>query len=197
LTFAVFQLSRGFRGLRLGTTAVVLLCFLVGGGLAFSEVVGTSSDSTQRYKNILKPKRDRSWQERLTKWGTAMEDIDKAPLGHGIGTGGVQSRHQRFVTAAALDIDNSYLKVAYEQGFAVMIFFIITLFVLLFGLMRRTVWTRAGPPMAAVGACGSFAAFIIVLVTALFIEVLPALTAWIILGLGMAQFASPTQVEEG
>jgi hypothetical protein len=197
LTVAVFQLSRGFRGLRLGTTAVTLLCFLVAGGIAFSEVVGTNSDSTQRYRNILKPGRDNSWQERLTKWRTAMEDVEQAPLGHGIGTGGVQSRQQRFVTAAALDVDNSYLKVAYEQGFAVMVLFIITLFVLLFGLMRRTVWTRAGPPAAAVGACGSFAAFIIVLVTALFIEVLPALTAWIILGLGMAQFTSRAPAGDG
>ena len=193
------QFARGFVGIRLGTTAT-----LVAGGalvalLAFASVVGNDSTRAERYANILTPDRDPAYQARVVKWETAMARLDGRPLGHGLGTAGREQRRSgRFVTVASANIDNAYLKIAWEQGYAVLALYVGALLAVLGGLVRRSLTTRDRTRAGlAMGAAGTLAAYMVLLFAAPYDEGLTALVAWIIVGLGVAGFVRrPPDVDQ-
>lgn len=190
VALALYQAARAFDGLHLGTTAAALGGALAVGAVAFSLTVGPT-DRADRYGAIFDPSRDAAYQDRVYKWRTAIREIDTHPFGHGAGTAGrVYERYGRQETIASYDIDNSYLKVAYEQGWFVMVLFVAALLLLFFGLARRAVLTRdearAGP---AIGACGVLAGLLVLFMVGVYVEGLPALAGWVMVGLGFAQFA--------
>lgn len=96
------------------------------------------------------------------------------------------------MSVASVNVDNAYLKIAWEQGYAVLALYVVGLVLLLGGLVRHAVATsdprRAG---LAMGAAGTLAAFMVLLSAALYDEGLTALAAWIVVGLGVGQFVRP------
>jgi hypothetical protein len=184
----LYQLANAFSGRRGASVPVAIGAAAAVAAAAFALTLGGQSDTSQRYSAILHPSSDPSYQARLIKWRTALNDISAAPLGHGLGTSGnVQARYGRFKTIGSIDVDNSYLKVAYEQGLAVMILVAAAFGLLLFGLARRALATRdparAGPALAA---AGTLAAMLVLFFVGDYIEGLQALGGWILVGLGIA-----------
>ncbi len=189
----LYQLSQAFRGHRGPTVAIAVAAAVLGGAGAFALTLGDKSDSGTRYHAILDPESDSSYQARLVKWRTALDDIDRAPFGHGLGTTGpVQVRYGEFRTIGSVDVDNSYLKIAFEQGFVVMALFVIAILMMLGGLARRALVSldpaRAGP---AIAACGTLVSMLVLFFIGGYIEGLPVLGAWICVGLGVMQFTGP------
>lgn len=193
LVLLLYQASRGVPGLHLGVTAAAVVGILGVGVALFSQTAGEDDNSLRRYAVLVEdPVSDPSFQARLFKWNTALEDIDEHPFGHGIGTSGIaEERYGRFDTIASSNLDNSYLKIAYEQGIFVLGLFAVAMLALLAGLVRRTLFTtdrqRAGLGIAGSGALGSMA---VLMFSGMYIEGLTALTAWLLVGLGVAQFTS-------
>ncbi|WP_205698103.1 O-antigen ligase family protein [Conexibacter sp. SYSU D00693] len=188
LVLVLFAASPAF-GVRRIAITLVAAALAVGGAVGgFALTLGDKSDTGNRYEAILNPTSDASYQARLFKWDKALSDIDDHPLGHGMGTAGrSQSFFGRFYNIASFDIDNSYLKVGYEQGTAIMVFFGLSMLLMLLGLSRRAAASRrvaAALPM--MGAAGSLLAIAILYFVGTYIEDLNALTGWIIVGLGLA-----------
>ncbi len=193
VVLALHLSARGFGGPQFGTAATALIVLVVGVTVAFSVVIGDSARAVDRYAAILNPSDDSAYQQRLQKWREAVRDIEEHPFGHGAGTAGrVQQEYGRFVNIGTLDIDSSYLKIAYEQGWAAMALFCGAMVLLLGGLMRRAVRSRgaeqAGP---AIGAAGTIVALLVLFGGGVYVEGLTALTGWLIVGAGLGQVAWP------
>jgi hypothetical protein len=186
----VYSLSQAFRGRRGPTIALAVAATVLGGAGAFALTLGDNNDSGRRYQAILDPASDASYQARLIKWRTAIADIDSKPLGHGLGTTGrVEKRYGEFRNIGSIDVDNSYLKIAYEQGFMVLALFALAMGLLLVGLARRAIVSldpaRAGP---AIAACGTLTAMLVIFYVGDYVEGLPALGGWLLVGFGVSQF---------
>jgi hypothetical protein len=86
-------------------------------------------------------------------------------------------------------VDNSYLKVAFEQGFVVTVFFMVAMVLLLVGLARRALVAlepaRAGP---AIAACGTLVAMLVLFFIGNYVEGFPVLAGWVMVALGVRQF---------
>jgi len=190
VVLVLYQLAQAFRGRRGAAVIVAAAVAIALGGGAFAYTIGDKSDSSNRYQAILDPTSDASYQARLFKWRSAIRDIDNAPFGHGVGTAGrVQVRYGKFRSIGSIDVDNSYLKVAYEQGFFIMAVLVAGLLLVLGQLALRAVTTlepaRAGP---AIAACGTFVALLVLFFVGEYIEGLQVLSAWLLVGLGLSQF---------
>ena len=109
------------------------------------------------------------------------------PFGLGLGTAGiVNASHGRFRTVASLSLDNSYLKVAYEQGWIVFAYFVVAVLALLVSLAVAAIRSRSREISApAIGAVGALASMLVSFYTGLYIEGLIALAGWILVGVGM------------
>jgi O-antigen ligase/polysaccharide polymerase Wzy-like membrane protein len=191
----LYQLSRGFPGLHVGSTVSVLIAALVVGSGIY---LMTGAKESSRYKAIFHPSSDLSYRQRTGKWQDAMRDISKHPFGQGLGTAGViqEGGDNRYVNIASYSLDNGYLKIAYEQGLVVMIFFVGCLVTLLGGMVRRAIVctdrSRAGLGIAAIGALTSA---MLTLITGNYMEDLIALAMWIPVGIGVAVLNSPLEAE--
>jgi hypothetical protein len=81
------------------------------------------------------------------------------------------------------------VKVAYDQGFTVLVLFGLALAALGVGLARRSLETPDPVDAAlALGACGTLAAQIVDMSGAVYFEGLGALAPWVLIGLGFAPF---------
>ena len=190
-----YQMSRAYRGLHLGTTAIVVLAMLFGGVYFFTATTGSDKAGKERYEKILNPTEDLSFAGRLRKWSTAIPEIDDHPFGHGIGSAGtVQKTSGKYVTAATFDLEGGFLNVAWTQGWAVMLLFVIAVITLGISLFRRGLQTldreRAG---LAIGAAGSLGAFVVMNAISGFNEGLPSAMPWVIAGLAVAAFSRAPQ----
>jgi hypothetical protein len=178
----LYQTSGGFRGKTVGRTlAAGLIVVAVGTGL-FSMVVGESST---RYSAILNPSNDTSYQARIDKWSQAVEDLKGAPFGKGLGTAGlVQELHEGpYLTQGSYGIDSSYLKIAYEQGFPIMVLFILAVVVLVIGIAKQAFRLADDTVRGlSIGAAGTLVAMLSMFVTAVYIENLPILFVWTVVG---------------
>lgn len=184
----LYELARGFPGLRIGAvSAVVVLTVALGAGSFF---IATDGDTTrlQRYTTLTDPGSDPSIVARTFKWEQVLADASDRPLGHGIGTAGARSHEfSRLVTFQDVYIDNSYLTIAYEQGLPIMALFILALVTLLAGVARRAVLTPV-PWEAAVGiaSAGALVAYAVMLSTGPYLQELSAFFSWFVIGLGIA-----------
>jgi O-antigen ligase len=163
--------------------ATLVLVVAISAGPAYSD---------HSYASIVHPIDDRSYQERIYKWNAVWRDADQHPFGQGLGTAGRTAVFEaRFLTIAYYDVDNSYLKIALDQGIFGLVLFAAALLTLLTGLIRRSLATD-DQQRAALGAAGAgaLAAFMVVMGTGNYIEGLPAFSAWLFAGLGLAQFAT-------
>ena len=183
-------LSRGYRGPRVAIALGSVVAIIFTAVVVFPLVVN-NPDKRQRYENLLHPSQDLSFQERLDKWRQVFADLRGHPLGFGLGTGDISAVPQRLPGLAADNIDSAYLKIAYEQGLAVMALFILALFVLLAELVRFAIWTRApGRAAFAVAAAGTLVSMMVEFVAGIHIDSFASTTGWIIVGLGVAQYAT-------
>jgi hypothetical protein len=111
-------------------------------------------------------------------------------MGHGLGTANqLQEQEGRFVSVGSFSIDNSYMRVGYEQGIVPALLFITGLLALALALVRRAAITpdpaRAGPALAAAGA---MVAYVVVLYPSNAFDGYAALAAWLLAGVGIAPF---------
>ncbi len=198
IVLALYQGSRAFTGLHLGSTlAATLIIALLAVG-AFALTLGGESTTGQRYSVLLEsPTSDKAYQDRVFKWRTAVHDASEHPLGQGIGSSGeIQKRFGRYKNISNYDVDSSYLKVALEQGFGVMGLFIVALLLLTFGLGRRALMCR-DPLHAAlgIGATGTLIVMAVFFYAGTYVEGIPVLGAWLIVGLGSAGFVQGAPAE--
>jgi O-antigen ligase/polysaccharide polymerase Wzy-like membrane protein len=178
----LYQLSAGTSGRAVTQTLTALAIAGLGGVLLFSTVVGSNSG---RYNAILNPSGDLSWEQHLTKWEQALRDLKGEPFGKGLGTGGrlAQQGDTGIDTIATYNLDSSYLKIAYEQGIPILVFFVLSLIAVLVGLARRTARARSpGARALGAGAAGALVTGMVMFFTGLYIEDLVALALWVPLG---------------
>jgi hypothetical protein len=185
----MLQGARAFAGRpRLGSAlAATVAVALVGIG-AFAFTIGGESATSARYKVILSSNpNDFSFATRKVVWANVLRGVHKHPLGTGIGTSGqVQARFGRFWTLGSYSIDNSYLKIAQEQGLPLMALYGAALLLLALGIAVRAL--SAADEVAAgvgVGAVGTLIALGIYMYANLSIEGLQALNGWILVGFAL------------
>lgn len=189
VVFLLYQLARGFPGAHLGTTLAVLFgaALIAVGGFAIT--LSGHSDTSQRYSVLLSsPTQDPSYQARVFKWHDALVDIGKHPFGQGLASSGrTQQRYGQYLNISTNDVDNSYLKIALEQGAAVTLFYVVALVLLTWGLARRSILIPDRDDAAfAIGAVGTLVVMAIFFFVGTYVEGLPVLTAWLCVGLGVA-----------
>ncbi len=189
----VHLLSRGHRGPRLGVVLAAVMALIVTAAVVYP-AVANNPEKRQRYSNLLTPSQDLPFQQRIQKWRDALIAIDGARFGHGLGSGNPSNVGGfRFADISNVAIDNSFLVIGYEQGFAVMCFFAVMMLVLLVELLRFAVWTR-GPSVAVLGtaAVGTVVALLVEFMAADYQAAPPIMAGWAIIGLGLAAFSLPS-----
>lgn len=190
VVIVLYQLSRGFPGLRIEVTATALVCAVAVTTGAFALAI--DSDQTRsRYTVLATPEKDPAVQGRLRKWEETLAVVRDAPFGTGIGTSGnAEQRYARFVTIASSNVDSSYLKVALEQGIFLLVLYVGACLFLLHGLVRRALLSRVGDRAGIVmGSAAALVALLVLAAAGTYTEGLPALAVWILVGLGVGQFA--------
>ncbi|MEA2124183.1 MAG: hypothetical protein QOI80_965 [Solirubrobacteraceae bacterium] len=180
----VHVVSRGYRGPRLGVAGATIVALIVSAAVVYPAVVD-SPEKRQRYSDLLRPSRDPSFQERREKWRQTIHDLRGHPFGYGLGSGNSLA-DRRFKTIAARDIDNSYLMVAWEQGLAVGVLFVVAMVALLLELLRHAVWTRGPGGAASTAAVGVLVAIMVEFATANYIVYPVMIAGWLAVGLGVA-----------
>jgi hypothetical protein len=190
VVLALHSMGRAFPGPRLGAVLAAIVVLAGGGGAAIALSGGDSNATTKKFTVVLHPNDDAAYRARQAKWDEALRDIRKQPMGHGLGTANqLQQQQGRFVSIGSFSIDNSYLRVGYEQGIVPALLYIGGLLALALALIRRAVVTpdpaRAGPALAAAGA---MVAYIVVLYPSNAFDGYTALAAWLLAGVGIAPF---------
>lgn len=189
----LFAIGRGFVGRRVAPLAVAVLLVALGSGIFVSQKLGAEGTSGERFRSLITdPINDFSVQDRIVKWKTTLDDIERHPFGHGLGaSGGAEKKYARFTSIATHNPDSAYVKVAYDQGIPVLLFFGAVVAGLGLALARRAL--DATDPRAAalaLGACGTHIAFAVAMFAGIYFEGLPALLGWTIVGLGFAPFVA-------
>jgi uncharacterized membrane protein YhaH (DUF805 family) len=183
----VYQLSVGLGRARTAVTVLAVSAVALVGGVAYAVTID-DPNGRARYEQITDPTSDPAFAVRVVKWESAIAELEGHPFGFGLGSAGqLHEQAGRYQTVASQNLDNSYIKVAYEQGLIVLAYFIVTLLALLASIAVGAARTRdrgiSGP---AIGAAGALAAMMVSFYTGLYIEGLPAVCAWIVIGLGLA-----------
>jgi O-Antigen ligase len=194
---ALHSMGRAFPGPRLGVVlgAVIVLVGGAAGAIALSG--GSGNETTKKFTVVLHPTSDAAYQARVAKWDEALREIRRQPMGHGLGTANqLQQQQGRFVSIGSFSIDNSYLRVGYEQGILPALIYIAGLLALTLALIRRAAITpdpaRAGPALAAAGA---MVAYVVVLYPSNAFDGYAALAAWLLAGVGIAPFLADARAE--
>ena len=200
VVLALHSMGRAFPGPRLGVVLAAVIVIAGGAAAAIALSGGSSNETTKKFTVVLHPTSDAAYQARVAKWDETLREIRKEPMGHGLGTANqLQQQQGRFVSIGSFSIDNSYLRVGYEQGTLPALIYIAGLLTLTLALIRRAAITpdpaRAGPALAAAGA---MAAYVVVLYPSNAFDGYAALAAWLLAGVGIAPFlaAAPARSSE-
>jgi hypothetical protein len=193
LTLVLFQLAQAYPGgFRVATVITTLLTLAAVGIGAFALSVGQSQERVDRFERILNPSEDRAFSSREARWEDTWPKVGEEPLGHGLGTVGIVARSGPFRPETVPFVDSSYVKVAFEQGFLVMVLFAGSLCVLLASLAHRAITTlEPRKAVPAIGACGSLLTVLIFFLGGEYVEHTQIAVAWLIVGIGVSQFTSP------
>jgi O-antigen ligase len=194
---ALHSMGRAFPGPRLGVVLAAVVVLIGGGATAIALSGGTGNEATKTFAVVLHPNDDAAYRARVAKWDEALRAIRKQPMGHGLGTANqLQEQQGRFISVGSFSIDNSYLRVGYEQGILPALIYIAGLLALTLALIRRAAITpdpaRAGPALAAAGA---MVAYVVVLYPSNAFDGYTALAAWLLAGLGIAPFLAGARAE--
>jgi hypothetical protein len=186
-----------FPGFRMGTAATLALVVVAAGALTMTFTL-TQSDR-RHFANILHPGRDQAYQARQVKWRAAERSIGRHPWGLGLGEGsGLSSSARNQNLVGAHDIDNSYLTLAYEQGWAAIALFAGGLILLAGRLVLHV--RRCRDPMSAglaAGGCAALLSFAAAMYGGNYLVGTTALAAWLVVGLGVSRvIVAPRRAEE-
>jgi hypothetical protein len=185
----IHLLSRGFPGPRLGVALIAVVVAVTSVVALYPRVID-NPEKRERYERLLRPAEDPSVQERFRKWGKVISQLRGHPFGFGLGTGHPSAFGQRLIRPGADEIDSSYFKVAFEQGLFVAAFFLVALLVLLVELLRHAVWSRApGTSAMTTAAAGTLVSMMVEFLGGIHVDNLATMTGWMIVGLGVAQYA--------
>jgi hypothetical protein len=187
----LFACGRGFSGQRALTLAVVTVIATIGVGFFVTTKLSAQGSSGDRFRNLVTdPIADNSVQQRFIKWDTLLAQVDDKPFGAGFGaSGAAEKKYARFDTAASFDPDSSYVKIAYDQGFLVLVLFGAALLSMVVALALAALETK--DPVAAgrvLGSCGALAAFGVAMSGVNYVEGLAAVGPWTLVGIGCATF---------
>jgi hypothetical protein len=196
VTTVLLGCTRAFPGVGLGRTAVAIgaTIALVLGAYAFA---GSSSQgSGHSYLSLLTANTNGvSVAQHQYKWTEAFRDLSGHPFGYGLGTAPAGYTSNAPPTPFVLpvtgfSVDNGFLKIALEQGFAVMLVFAVGLALLAGGLARGGL-ASPDPTEAtiALGAAGAAVSFLVLEGAGAFADGIPAIAGWVMIGLGVAQLA--------
>jgi hypothetical protein len=191
--------ARAFVGLRLEYALIAVLTLIIVGGGAYVAAGGASSQASSghSYASLLAgPSHDASFADHEYKLNQAFRDLAGHPFGYGLGTAnpGFNPPSVAPVPPSSINqitgfvVDNGYLKVALEQGFAIMVLFAVGL-VLLAGTFVRG-GLRIRDPMRAtivIGSLGVLVSLLLMEMGAAAADGIPAVAGWIVMGLGLAQ----------
>ena len=192
IVVALFLLSRAFHVERFALGFFAVLALALAGVGGYTVVIADSEADADRFSRILNPGEDEAFQDRMIRWEEALDVIDKEPFGYGLGTQGLVGQNiNENGRVGPFNLDSAFLKVGIQQGYLVMALFVLSLLVLLGGLAQGSI-TTADPWRCAlgIGACGTLVAQIIFFFSGIYSEGVTALFAWILIGIGAAQFTS-------
>lgn len=182
--FLLHSVGRATPGPRLGSIGIAM------GGVALTAVVAFAvvGPNSSTYTFLTDPGKDQAYQARQRKWTETVAEIRRVPLGHGLGSANqLQIQGGRFSTIGTYSLDNSYLRVAYEQGVGPALLFVVLLVVMLVTLgaqaVRGVTWTRAGPSMMGASV---LAAYVVIMYPSNAFDGFTALIAWLLIGVGLA-----------
>jgi hypothetical protein len=195
----LFAAARAYPGgLRLARVAVIGGTALIASLTVYVMTIGGSPSSADRFARILTPSEDFAYSAREARWEEALEDMSRHPVGRGLGTAGSAARFKAEADPDFIaNLDSSYLKVGVEQGPWVLALYVISLLLLVFGIAWRAIMTS--DPMRAsigIGASAALVALAVLFYAGTFVEEQQALAAWLLVGLGVAQFARPAEKRE-
>lgn len=180
-----------------------LICLAVIGAVATGVVgymilIGGSAADSARYTRLLTPSQDPSGYAHIEKWKVTVSQLQGHPFGFGVGAAGTKSQVMgRFVNADTFDIDNSYLQIAYQEGFIVLGFFIVAILAIFYGLAKGALILRDRiDAMVAVAACAGLAAWMVAMISAVFIERWCTFMVFTIAGLAAAPLLTGRQPNE-
>jgi len=182
-----FLSARSYAGRRLGSGLVIpLVC--AGAGIALFTMTVTD---TQRYAAILHPFNDVSFLDRYDKWRAMLHEVHH-PFGQGLGTAGIaQERYGRFLTIGSLSVESGYVTQTYQQGYIVTGLLILALVMTGAGLALKSIATTdRRRALIGIGAVGTLVAYMVNLVNNPIQDGLMTVGVWVIVGLGVAQFAA-------
>ena len=175
----VFSSARQ-RRVAVAVAAAVLLVGAVGTALA----ARVSPVTEARVTGFVDPFDDESMRLRLDTWRDSTREVARHPLGAGLGTVGRASSLTGEPTVTA---DNSYLKIAREQGPVVSAVFVVGLAALLAAVMVALRRAPASADAIVIAALGGFTAFLVMSVFGEFVEQPGKIVAWTLLGLAVAE----------
>jgi hypothetical protein len=191
VVLVLYSTGRRYPGVRLGGATIAAALVLVGLAVGFAVTEGDGKDVKDRYTVIANPSRDPSFNAHMATWGYTLDAIERRPGGFGLGSAGGVGRTQivaRRADSSALGanaLDNSYLKVGYEQGVLMMVLFAGVVLLTLGGLWRLGLADRPDAWLG-IAACGAFASFAVNLFFTDNIEDYSAVVAWVLAGIGIA-----------
>ena len=186
LALLLHQLAPVFPGrVGVGLLAAALVAAVAVGAYA---VAAEGTSRADRLESLLDPAEDVTYSERLKRWDLAVDVMGDNPLGLGLGTvGEVAVRKNPAGSAVDRNLDSSYLKVGLEQGVIVMGLFVLALLFLLAGMALRALRSTAPESASlAIGGSGSLAALLILFYSGTYIEGMPIVASWLMVGLGVA-----------
>jgi hypothetical protein len=181
---AVLGIRGAFSTARHRRLALLAAAAVVVAGAAGTALAARASSVTQeRATGFLNPLDDESMRLRLETWRASVREVGEHPLGTGLGTVGRASSLSGEPTVTA---DNSFLKIAREQGLPVALFFGLGLVALCSSVvlaLRRVGGSRRA---LATAALGGFVGFLVMCVFGEFVEQPGKVVAWALLGLAVA-----------
>lgn len=177
LTISVARFTR--RALWL-VSATALALALVGGSAA---VYGRHSpEIRERLHGFVDPLGDESIRLRLDTWRESLRSIEQHPLGTGLGTVG---RASSLGGEPTVTTDNSYLKVAREQGLLGVALFLAGIAGACWVVAKQVRRLPGGP--VGVAAVAAFVSFLVLAFFGEYVEQPGKVLAWTLLGIGAWQ----------
>ena len=192
VVIVLFQASRAFSTGKYALTSLAVAGLLVTGALGYALTISDSPAKEERFSRILNPGADYSFQQRLKKWEEAVDQINREPLGQGLGTAGTaQRRFSRLVRLDNFYVDNSYLQLGIQLGYPGVLL-LVTGCVLILWLLAKSAILTTDKRRATLGIAGSAAlvTWLADLVGGNNLELWGAVLLWILLGVTAGAFVS-------
>lgn len=193
LVLAVFAVARS-----VASRGPVLVAAILAIGLAAPAAIlaGSGGDRADRGRlaEVLDPTSASTFKERQRRWADVFAQVGERPLGTGLGTaGGVARLRSTDIDALSrTTIDSSYVQLLVEQGWVAYLAGAALLALLAQLVLSAGRTTDPGRALLGASGAGALGGMLVLMYTGVYASVLPAVFAWIVVGLGVGAFAAPT-----